>query len=82
MIHFYNNTCLNVFNILSLPSGGIVTSSTNSYFTILSPLDLVTVAIILFLINLPALWITFLKAVYKESSPVSNKFFSYFLAND
>ena len=65
MFHF-QNTCLNSFNISSLLSGGIIISSTCFGFTILS--------VILFPINLPgasaALWITFLKAVFKASIPV------------
>ena len=37
---------------------------------------------ILFPKNSPALWTNFSEAVFKESSPVSNYCFSYFLAND
>ena len=37
---------------------------------------------ILFPINSPALWTTFLEPVFKESSPVSKNCFLYFLVND
>ena len=57
MLHFYNNTCLNWFNICSLFSREIITSSAFlrflSGFTILLSFDLV-IASVLFPINLPA----------------------------
>ena len=59
MFYFYNNTCLNLFNILSLSSVGIIISSTGYYFTILSLFDRVTAPPISFPINSPALWTTF-----------------------
>ena len=58
MFHFYN-TSLNLFNISSLSSGGIIISSTGSSFTVLSSLDLVTSSETLFPKNSPALWTTF-----------------------
>ena len=80
MFHFCN-TLLNLFNILSLFSSRIIISYTGSYLTILSSSEYVTVSAILFPINSPALSITFLEAVFKESSPVSNNWFLYFLTN-
>ena len=80
MLHFHN-TFVNLFNISSLFSGGIIIYSTGSCFTILSSLELVTASEILFPKNSPALW-TFLEVVFQEFSPVSNKIFLYFLAND
>ena len=44
--------------------------------------DLVTASAILFPINSPVLWNTFLEAVFKESGPVFNNYFVCFLAND
>ena len=86
MFHFYNNTSLNLLNISSLFSGGIITSSTflgfSSVFTISLLLYLVTVSAILFPINSPAIWATFLKAVLAVSHPVFDDWFLYFLAND
>ena len=68
MFFDFYNTCLDSFNILSLFSGGIITSSTfldfSSGLTILSA--------ILFPINPPvasaALWTRFLEAVFTVSS--------------
>ena len=77
MFHF-NNTFLNLFDISSLFSGGMIVSSTGSCLTILSSFELVIVSSILFPKNLPALWTTFLEAF----SSVPNNCFSYFLAND
>ena len=64
MFHFYN-TFINLFNILSLFSDGIIISSTGSCFTILSSFDLVTASAILFPKNSPALWTSCLEAVFK-----------------
>ena len=50
-------------------SGGIIISSTGS-------------TAILFHKNSPVVWNTFLEANFKESTPVSNNCFLYFLAND
>ena len=71
-----------MFNISSHFSGGMIISSTGSCLTILSSFDLVTVSSILFPKNSPALWTTFLEAVFEESSLVFNNCFLYFLAND
>ena len=62
-------------------SSGIIISSTGSCFLILSLFDLVTASAILFPKNSHALWATFLEAVFKVSSPVSNNCL-YFLTND
>ena len=80
MFHF-SNTYLNLFNVSSLFSGGIIISSTGSCFTILLSSKLVAVSAILFLKNSPALWTTFLEVVNIESCPASNNCFLYFLAN-
>ena len=48
----------------------------------LSSFDGVTASEILFPKNSPALWTTFLEAVFKESIPVSNNYVLYFLGND
>ena len=61
MFHFYK-TFLNLFNISSLFSGGIIITSTGSCFSILSSFDLVTAYEILFPKYSPALWISFLEA--------------------
>ena len=74
MFCFYNNF-LNLFNIYSLFSGGIIISSTGSVSTILSSYELVTVSAILFPINSSVLWTTFVEAVVRESGPVSSNFF-------
>ena len=74
MFHFYN-TCLNSLDISHLFSGGIIISSTFLGclsitcfgFTILSSFDLATASAIFFPENLPALWTTFLEAVFKNS---------------
>ena len=71
MFHFYNT-------LLNLLSGGIIISSTGSCFSMLSSFDLVTASAVLFPINSPALWTTFLEA----SSPLSSICFLYFLTND
>ena len=81
-VHLCNKTCLKSFNISSLCSTGIIISSTGSCFTILSSFDLVTTPAILFPINSSVLWTTFLEAVFKAYSPVSNNYFLYFLSND
>ena len=78
MFHFYK-TCL-IF--LLFFSGRIVISLTGFVFTILSSYKLVTASAILFPKILPALWTTFSEAASKESSPVSNNCFLYFLSND
>ena len=57
-------------------------SSKDSCFSILSLFDLVTASAILFHKISPALWTTFLEAIFKESSLVSNNCFLLFLAND
>ena len=77
MFHFYN-TFLNLSNISSFFSDGIIISSTGSCFTILSSFDLVTASVIFFPIDSPALWANFLEA----SSTISISCFLYFLAND
>ena len=82
MFHFYE-ICLNLFNISSLFSGGIIISltffeflsNTGFYFTILStillPINLSVVS--------AALWATFLEAAVKAASPLSNNCFLFFL---
>ena len=60
MFTFYN-TFLNLSNISSLSSTGMIISSTGFCFTILSLFVLVTLPAILFPKNLPALWTTFWK---------------------
>ena len=81
MFHFYN-IFINMFNISSPFSGGIIISSTflefPSGFTILWSFDLVTTFAILFPKNSPALWITFLEAVFTTSGPVPNNCFFIF----
>ena len=66
MFHSYN-TFLDLFNISSLFSGGIITSSTGSCFSILSLFDLAIESAILFPKDSPVLS-TFFEAVFKESS--------------
>ena len=74
MLHFHN-AFLNLFNILSFFSDGIIISSSGSCLTILSSFGLVTAYVISFSKNSPAVWTTFLRAVFKESSPASiNRF--------
>ena len=80
IILLYIYTLLDLFNISSISSGGIIFCSTGSCFTMLSTFDLVYASAMLFPMNSSALWSTFLEAVFKESSPVSNN--SNFLAND
>ena len=63
MFHFYNNSCLNSFNISSLFSGGIIISLAASCFTILLPFDLVTASTILSSKNSPALRTVFWKVL-------------------
>ena len=76
------NTFLNFFNIyFSFFSSGIIISSAGCCFPILLSFDLVTASAVLFPKNSPALWTIFLEAVFKESSPLSNICFSYFLVN-
>ena len=77
MFHFYN-TCLNSLNTSSQFSGGIIISSTGFVFTILLSYKLVTLSILFPKIS-PVLWTTFLEAVFKESSSVSNNCFLYSL---
>ena len=60
----------------------MIISSTGSYFSILLSFDVVTASAILFPINSPALWTTFLEAVSTASSPVSNIYFLQYLASD
>ena len=62
MFHFYN-IFLNLFNVLSLFSGGMIISSTGSCFKILSSFDLGTASAILFPKNSPALWATFFGSI-------------------
>ena len=62
-------------------SSGIIIPSRGSCFAILSLVDLVTAYAILFSKNSPASWTTFLEAVFREPSPVSNNCLLYFLAN-
>ena len=81
MFHFYN-TFLNLFNISSVISVGIIIYSTGSSFSILSSFELVTESAILFPKNSSAFWATFSEVVFTASSPVSNNCFLYFLAND
>ena len=70
MFHFYN-MFLNLFNISSFFSSGIIISSTFLGFSLgLSLFDLVTASAILFHKSSSALWTTFLEAVFEESSPV------------
>ena len=61
--------------IFLLFSGGIIISSTGSYFIILSLFDIFVVSGVLFSKYSPALWITFLEA----SNPLSNNVFYIFL---
>ena len=68
--------------MLSLFSGGIIISSTRSFFTILSSFDLVPASAILFPNNSPVLGANFLETAFKESGPVFNNYFLYFLPND
>ena len=71
---FYN-AFLNLFSISSNFSSGIIIYSAflglSSGFTLF---DIVTTSAISFLKNSPALYITFLEAVFKEPSPVFNNY--------
>ena len=60
----------------------IIVSSTGPHFTNLALFDLITASAVWFPKNLPALWTTFFRGGFKESSPVSNNCFLYLLAND
>ena len=82
---YFYNTFLNLFNVSSHFSGGIIISWTGSCFSISSLFELVrylrsSTALYMhsFPINSHVLWTTFLET----SSPVSSNRFSYFLAND
>ena len=85
-IPFYN-TCLNLFNISSLFSGGIIVSSTFHEIISGAGFSFTILSSILFSMNFPvgsaALWATFLKAVFRASIlvfvAVSNNYFPYFL---
>ena len=72
-VPFYN-TCLNLFNISSLFSGGITISSTSFKFSPGTCFDFTILLVIMFPMNSPvasvALWTMFLEAVFKASSPV------------
>ena len=74
MFHFYN-TFLNLFNISSYFSRGVIISSTGSGFSILTLFDLVTVAAILFPKYSPVLKTIFLET----SNPLSHNCFLFFL---
>ena len=84
MFYFYN-AFLNLFNISSNFSSGIIIYSTflgfSSGFTISSLFDLVTMSAISFPRNSPAFCTTFLEAVFKEPSLVFNNYELYFLKN-
>ena len=76
------NAFLNLFNISSNFSSGIIIYSTflglSSGFTLF---EIVTTSAISFLKNSPALYITFLEAIFKEPTPVFNNYTLYFLKN-
>ena len=77
------NTFLNLLTFHFFFFGGIIISSTGYCFAILSLFFLVIASAILFPINLPVLWTTFLEeVVFKTSSPVSNNYSLCFFAND
>ena len=75
-----------MFNISSLFSVGIIISSTFHEFSSIKCFGFTIWSANLFPINslVPSavLSITFLEAVFKESSPISDNWFLYFLAND
>ena len=75
MVFHFCNTFLNLSNVSSLFSRGIIIYSKVLVSQFYHGLTL-------FPKNSPALWTTFLEAVFKESNPVSNNYFLYFLAND
>ena len=89
MFQFYN-TFVNLFSIFFLFYGGIVIFSTFLELSSITGFVFTILSAVLFPINSPvasvALWTTFLEAVFKEFSPVSNNCFLYllekFLAND
>ena len=81
MFHFYN-ACINLFNISSLFSCGIIIFSTSIVFTILSLFDLATACAISFRKNSLELSTTFLEAVFKKSCRVLKNCSFYFLAHD
>ena len=72
-----------MFDTSFLPSGGIIIAlrfldfyQTSQFYLCFAQ------SAILFPKNSPMLRANFLAAVFKESSPVSNDYFLYFLAND
>ena len=82
MLYFFKNTCLKLFNTSSLSSGEIIISFTGSFSTMLPLFDKRIASAILFSINPPTLWTTFLEGVFEKYGPTYNNCFSYFLAND
>ena len=77
VFHFYN-TCLNLFNISSLFSGGTINSSIFLEFSLITYFGF-TILSVIFPINSPvtsaALWTMFLEAVFGAPNPISNNCF-------